>query len=105
MTTIEQRRSQLQTRREELVQRMQAVEAELASHSTPDWEDQAIEQESDEVLERMGQAARAEVLQIDAALGRIEAQEYGYCTRCGAEIGAERLDLLPFTPFCRDCAP
>ena len=104
MTTIEERKTQLEDRREELIERMRQVEAELASHSTPDWEDQAIEQESDEVLERMGLSAQTEVAQIDAALGRIAAEEYGFCTRCGAEISAERLDLLPFTPFCRDCA-
>jgi RNA polymerase-binding protein DksA len=104
MTTIEERKTQLEERREELVRRMQQVEAELASHSTPDWEDQAIEQEDDEVLERIGLSARTEVAQIDAALGRIAEDEYGFCTRCGAEISAERLDLLPFTPFCRDCA-
>ncbi len=104
MTTTEDRKTQLQARREELIQRMQQVEAELASHSTPDWEDQAIEQENDEVLERMGLSARTEVAQIDAALGRIAEGEYGFCTRCGTEISAERLDLLPFTPFCRDCA-
>jgi RNA polymerase-binding transcription factor DksA len=23
---------------------------------------------------------------------------------CGKEISAERLDVLPATPFCRDCA-
>ncbi|MBM3612798.1 MAG: TraR/DksA family transcriptional regulator, partial [Alphaproteobacteria bacterium] len=25
--------------------------------------------------------------------------EYGFCARCGSAISAERLDLLPATPF------
>ena len=105
MTTIEDRKTQLENRRAELLDRMQQVEQELTSHSTKDWEDQAIEQEDDEVLEGLGTSARAEVAKIDAALRRIAAGEYGYCTKCGAAIGTERLDVLPFTPFCRDCAP
>jgi RNA polymerase-binding protein DksA len=105
MTTLDARKAQLQARREELVARMQEVGAELASHGSKDWEESAIEQEGDEVLEGMGNAARAEVAKIDAALARIEEGEYGYCMKCGAEIGAERLDAVPYTPFCRNCAP
>ena len=104
MTTIPERRLQLETRRGELVARMQEVEKELASHTATDWEDAATEQEDDEVLEGMGNAARAEIARIDAALTRIDAGEYGFCGRCGGEISPERLDAVPYTPFCRDCA-
>ncbi|MCB1419359.1 MAG: TraR/DksA C4-type zinc finger protein, partial [Notoacmeibacter sp.] len=41
---------------------------------------------------------------IDAALDRIEAGTYGVCAKCGEDITEERLDLLPATPFCRNCA-
>lgn len=104
MTSIDDRKAQLEARRADLLARMQAVEAELASHDSKDWEDNAIEREDDEVLERMGLSARDEVVRIDAALERIASGDYGLCARCGADIAAERLDLVPFTPFCRDCA-
>lgn len=39
-----------------------------------------------------------------AALQRIEQQKFGQCTRCGSEIPRTRLELLPFTPYCVDCA-
>ena len=39
-----------------------------------------------------------------AALGRIESGDYGFCAKCGGEIGEDRLDVVPFTPFCRNCA-
>lgn len=41
---------------------------------------------------------------IDAAFARLAQDEYGFCTICGAEISAARLDLLPATPFCKRCA-
>lgn len=41
---------------------------------------------------------------IEAALDRVAEGTYGICVRCGEEIGGERLDVVPFTPFCRDCA-
>ncbi|MGY6410890.1 MAG: TraR/DksA family transcriptional regulator [Alkalilacustris sp.] len=104
MTTIAERRQQLEARRRELLARMQEVEAELASHTTKDWEDAAVEQEQDEVLEGIGHAALDEVARIDAALARILTEDYGICARCGTEISAERLDAVPYTPFCRDCA-
>jgi RNA polymerase-binding transcription factor DksA len=37
---------------------------------------------------------------IDEALQRLERGEYGRCVVCGKEIPAERLDLVPETPYC-----
>ena len=37
---------------------------------------------------------------IDEALRRLERGEYGRCVICGKDIPAERLDLVPETPFC-----
>lgn len=104
MTTVAERRSQLEARRVELVRRMEEVERELDSHQSKDWEEMATEREDDEVLERMGLSARDEIARIDAALDRIAADDYGWCARCGAEISPERLDVVPHTPFCRNCA-
>jgi len=41
---------------------------------------------------------------IDAALRRIEDGTYGICTNCGKPIGEERLEALPWTDLCIDCA-
>lgn len=37
---------------------------------------------------------------IDEAFRRLERGEYGRCVICGREIPAERLELVPETPFC-----
>jgi RNA polymerase-binding protein DksA len=42
--------------------------------------------------------------QIDDALGRLERGKFGLCEECSKEILRERLDVLPFTPYCVECA-
>ena len=104
MTPISQRKIQLETRLSDLQARLATIDAELDSHQSKDWEDLATERESDEVLEGMGLSGQQEIRQIEAALGRITAGEYGICATCGDPISEERLDVLPYTPFCRNCA-
>ncbi|MCK4713299.1 MAG: TraR/DksA C4-type zinc finger protein, partial [Marinosulfonomonas sp.] len=55
-------------------------------------------------LEGMGLSAQAEIRMITAALVRMDADEYGECVDCGEDVLPERLDVLPYTPFCRVCA-
>ncbi|MCC5967380.1 MAG: TraR/DksA family transcriptional regulator [Natronohydrobacter sp.] len=104
MTDIAARRTQIKERQLELMARATFVDQELGAHGSPDWEDNAIEHEDDETLEALGHAAERELLMLDAAMKRIEAGEYGFCVKCGAEISPARLDLLPATPFCQTCA-
>jgi len=47
---------------------------------------------------------RAMLTAIEAAQQRLDDARYGTCTVCGREINAERLDALPATPTCVDCA-
>jgi RNA polymerase-binding protein DksA len=42
--------------------------------------------------------------EVEAALERIEAGTYGTCELCGREIPKQRLDALPQTATCIDCA-
>lgn len=45
-----------------------------------------------------------EIRKIDAALARLDSDDYGWCVRCGEEIAAARLALDPAVPVCIDCA-
>jgi RNA polymerase-binding transcription factor len=47
---------------------------------------------------------QVELDRIDAALERITSGEYGFCARCGEEIGLERLRFDPTAPLCISCA-
>jgi RNA polymerase-binding transcription factor DksA len=104
MTHLATRRAQLDERLAFLVDRLRDLDAELDSHQSKDWEELATEREGDEVLEKLGQSGQAEIAQIKAALSRMDAGDYGICVTCGDAISEERLDLLPYTPFCRKCA-
>jgi len=100
MTSLNDRPQALTNRLAELDTRLQKIEEELEGHDTRDWEDLATEREEDEVLERMGTRGQAEIAMIKAAQARIDAGEYGDCVTCAEPISAERLDVLPHTPFC-----
>ena len=72
MKSAEVRKAELLARRGQLTRRMEGIEAELDAHSSPDWEELAIERETDEVLEDLGNSAQHEIRMIDAALKRWE---------------------------------
>lgn len=40
---------------------------------------------------------------VDAALDRIEAGDYGKCENCGKRISDERLESVPVTTLCAKC--
>jgi DnaK suppressor protein len=40
--------------------------------------------------------------QIEAALARMDAGEYGVCLECGQPIDRRRLELVPWTAFCAE---
>jgi len=41
---------------------------------------------------------------IDAALARVENDDYGICQECGEPINPKRLDFDPTVTLCIDCA-
>jgi DnaK suppressor protein len=47
---------------------------------------------------------RRELNEIEFALGRIKAGEYGVCEACGSSIRKPRLQALPWARFCLACA-
>ncbi len=43
-------------------------------------------------------------LRITAALARLDADEFGYCLKCGDDIAPKRLKFDPTVPTCLTCA-
>lgn len=50
------------------------------------------------------QESRSTLDEFEGAKRRLDAGSYGTCTVCAGEISAARLDALPATPNCVDCA-
>ena len=46
----------------------------------------------------------AELKRIDAALKRLDGDDYGYCVRCNEEIAPARLEFDPAVMICIRCA-
>lgn len=49
------------------------------------------------------ESRRQMIAQIDIALERVQEGNYGRCVRCGGEIEATRLFILPFALRCITC--
>ena len=52
------------------------------------------------LLENEGQLLE----RVSAALARIDQGTFGRCQECGRDISRERLDAVPYTPYCIQCA-
>ncbi|MCG2708864.1 MAG: TraR/DksA C4-type zinc finger protein [Thermodesulfovibrionales bacterium] len=46
---------------------------------------------------------REVMVKIDAALEKLQEGTYGICEDCGGKINEERLKVLPFAIYCKDC--
>ena len=90
-------------RKAELAKRLVRIERDLDAPKSNDDDDRAIEVESDEVAEALGDAGLAELRAIDAAFNRISNGRYGVCLRCGKPIAEERLNAVPQAVFCMAC--
>lgn len=97
-------KKRLLDRLQALDSRLHGIEGELIEPSPADDEERATEREGDEVLEQLGNAGLAEIAAIKHALTRIEDKSYGICVVCGEDISDKRLELIPHTPRCRNCA-
>lgn len=94
-------------RRKEIVERLGRVENHLRHTDKPleaDFAEQAIERANDEVLEVLDENMRNEVMQIDHAIELMEKGNYGICQACQNPIAEKRLEALPYTSICINCA-
>ena len=85
--------------------RIDAIDRDIRHEGlSADWSEQASERENDEVLESLGNTSEQDLSMIKFALIRIDEGNYFQCAECGEQIPSARLDLLPFTAHCVDCA-
>jgi RNA polymerase-binding transcription factor DksA len=104
MSKFEAVKLKLESRLKELNERAEEIEKDLSEPGDDDWSESATESEGDEVSEKMGNLAEAEMGQIDRALTRIDNGTYGICTSCQASIPPARLEAVPYAALCMDCS-
>tara|TARA_R110000824_G_scaffold31012_1_gene101363 strand:- start:447 stop:770 length:324 start_codon:yes stop_codon:yes gene_type:complete len=80
------------------------IDQTLREPDSQDFEERATENEGDEVLEDLGNAALTEIAQIETALERIADGTYGDCVTCGEAIPPARLEAVPQAAQCIKCA-
>ena len=101
-------RTTLQRRRRALLETVRRATADLealrGADRGPELEEGAQLDHETFTLSRLGEKQRREVMQVDAALARIEAGEYGTCRDCEADIDPRRLAALPYALLCTECA-
>ena len=97
-TRLEQQRDEL-TRR---LDRLQSAERDetAASGNVAGETDTAHEWENAEIREGQIQETLDELRQTEAALARLDSDEFGRCVICGNPIEAERLELIPEATRC-----
>jgi DnaK suppressor protein len=107
MKKYENNRQQLILLRDELEGRYAAIQKDVRHEESPldsDFEEQAVENQNEQVLDTLSEEARQQLALIDAALERLDNGSYGRCVECGNDIGDERLAAVPYADRCIDCA-
>lgn len=95
----------LEAKRDELRKQLRGRLAEAVDDHEPDDEGaEAIRSITTDMVIATIERQRVELAEIEAALKRLKAGEYGICEECGVEIPAVRLNALPWTRSCVECA-
>ena len=76
---------------------------ETTADDTQDIADQAVLSYQKELLFSQGTTGHQQLTLVRQALNRVQDGSFGECVQCGTEIGAKRLEALPWTPHCIDC--
>ncbi len=84
--------------------RLDRIKNNMRSGFHPDSSERATEMENAEVLDALGNEARAELSAIRQALKRITDGVYGLCVDCEEPIEPARLQAYPHARYCLRCA-
>ena len=76
---------------------------ETVTDDTQDVADQAVTSYQKELLFSQGTNGHLQLRHVQKALSRLREGTFGECVHCGEEIGAKRLEALPWTPYCIAC--
>ena len=107
MTELAEFKRLLLLSKSELERRLVAINLDVRNETNPvssDSGEQTTERQNDEVIDALGNSARAELALINKALSRIDRGEYFECEECNEPISKERLGSIPYASLCVKCA-
>lgn len=99
-------KKKLLTRREEVMKTIARTQEEgrtADEDPTVDLADKAANSYTKEFLFGMTSTDRSLLNLIDAALKRIQEDEYGVCANCQEEMQQKRLEAVPWAKHCISC--
>lgn len=97
-------RSQLLAQKAELATRVDRIHQHARDPLEADSSEQAAQLGNVEVVSALETEAVAQLAEIEAALQRLELGQYGQCANCGAAISPQRLQAMPASTECLECA-
>jgi len=93
-------------RRRELLREMNALvqsRRRLTAKAVADAADAALDCLDQDIEFQLAERCSAAILEIDGALDRLSAGNYGTCAKCGDRIPAARLRIMPTATLCVTC--
>ena len=97
-------RNRLIAKQAELQRRIVGTQATERREVAEGDNDNAQQWEVSDIRDDLDTQAASELQQVNHALARLNAGEYGECVECGEPIGEARLQALPYATLCIQCA-
>jgi RNA polymerase-binding protein DksA len=104
---LESIKKELLSLQEELLGRVERTHHHLHEREervSANFSDQSQEMESQALVSALDAEGREELKLIETALERMTAGTFGTCQKCGEEVQAARLEAVPYTRYCINCA-
>ncbi len=99
-------RRRLRERQSELLQAYISTKVDSRSREidgTEDYIDYAVSSYDREFLLSLTELEQNQLALVEAALKRLDAKEFGFCTQCERAIPAKRLEVQPWARYCLRC--
>ena len=95
--------------RRQMAQELAHLTRRLGERGTPtpltgDEGDRAVANHAIELQHAVRDRDVARVVALRAALARMDDGRYGFCDLCDKPIASRRLEVMPATPWCVECA-
>lgn len=93
-------------KKKELEEKVAELDLRISKKTDPlstNEEEQISQIGEDEVIEKLSDTFKKELLRIANAFQRLNDGEYGFCAECEVKIPEKRLLARPYTTHCVDC--